>query len=507
MAITTFHYSAGGESSGSAPFYNKEDLIDQLQSALSWAGIHGAAISGLVKNIDSYTGGGTAASFGSTTFQDCFAETEGSGSGASFMVARSGGGSITNVFVNRPGSGYAENEALTISAADIGGSDNDATDITFNANVIGGATPSTFGSASTWFDKDTNGTYPWGVARRVIENNKRFGDTYTGFKATSETQIKIYDGSSFHPTNTDDTADKKHGYANSWRGSAFLDGGTQSGSYSGGYGTKITDSSSDVGGHAQQLTNITVSGGTDKPLQLNIFKSGLDTNFVVFNYTQHTRSSTKISDNNYATFFLHNFTSSLWDYDHLYLGGLTLIEPGGSGDSTSCTIDFQTFMGPRAAKRSALWGYSNFNSVGDFLTRYKGAFADTGSSYYDNFFYVRTANTSRGGDGGTKDGGSNSGSTGRSSLGYGVDALDSNVHYNAVIKGIPLNAKIAPSPYYIPDDFVLINFEFHTTQTNIQQGDTITVSDTEVYVIICASYNYEDSKGFTRGIAFCGRKI
>ena len=28
--------------------------------------------------------------------------------------------------------------------------------------------------------------------------------------------------------------------------------------------------------------------------ELNTFKSGIDTNFVVFNYTQHTRSSTSI---------------------------------------------------------------------------------------------------------------------------------------------------------------------------------------------------------------------
>ena len=74
-----------------------------------------------------------------------------------------------------------------------------------------------------------------------------------------------------------------------------------------------------------------------------------------------------------------------------------------------------------------------------------------------------------------------------------------------MVKGIPLNAKLAPAPYYIPDDFVLINFEYHTTDTNIQQGDTITVSGSEVYTVICAAYDYQDSLGFTRGIAFCGR--
>ena len=74
-----------------------------------------------------------------------------------------------------------------------------------------------------------------------------------------------------------------------------------------------------------------------------------------------------------------------------------------------------------------------------------------------------------------------------------------------MVKGIPLNAKLAPAPYYIPDDFVLINFEYHTTDTNIQQGDTITVSGSEVYTVICAAYDYQDDIGFTRGIAFCGR--
>ena len=496
MAITT---SAFYEDAGSSPFYTKSDLIDQLESALSWAGYHGAAISGLVKDIDSYTGGGTVNPGNNvginTYYYDVFPTTEGSGSGASFVVARGSGGAIDKVTVNRAGSGYAENEALTISAADIGGSSNGASNITFNANVIGGATPTEFGSTSTWFDKDTNGTYPWGVARRVIESGKRYGDTYTGFKANSETQVRIYDGSSFYPTNADDISDRQHGYGNSWRGVPYLD--TGSGGYDvGGGGSQITDdSSSSPSEHL--LETITVSGGTDKALELNTFKSGIDTNFVVFNYTQHTRSSTSISDNNYATFILHNFTSSLWDYDYLYLGGFTEVIPYTSGDSSLAEIKFRTHYGPRYAKRSALWGYSNFGAITHFFdTVYKGAFSDSASSDYDNFFYVRTANTSRGGDGGSED---------RSSLGYGVEALDSNVHYNAVVKGIPLNAKFAPAPYYIPDDFVLINFEYHTTDTNIQQGDTITVSGSEVYTVICASYDYQDSIGFTRGIAFCGR--
>lgn len=489
MAITT---SAFYKDAGSSPFYTKGDLIDQLETALSWAGQHGAAISGLVIDIDSYSGGGTVAGYANTDFYDCFATTGGSGSGASFNVARDFSGAIEKVVVNRPGSGYAENESLTISSSDIGG----GSSITFNANVMGGASPTSFGSTSTWFDKDTDGTYPWAVARRVIQSNKTFGDTYTGFKAASTTAVWIYDGSSFHPEDSDDTSDRQHGYGNSWRGTPYFDTGSTFYLDDAYFSTQISDSSSSNPSQ-QYLEQITISGGSDKALELNTFKSGLDTNFVVYNYTQHTRSSTSISDNTYATFILHDFTSSLWDYDYLYLGGFTQIIPGTSGTSGSPDITFRTFYGPQRAKRSALWGYSNFGDVNRYFdVRYESAFSDSATETYENFFYVRTANTSRGGYGGSEV---------RSPLGNGVNALNSNVHYNAVIKGIPLNVKLAPVPYYIPDDFVLINFEYHVSNTNIQQGDTITVSGSEVYTVICASYDYDNSLGFTRGIAFCGR--
>ena len=66
-----------------------------------------------------------------------------------------------------------------------------------------------------------------------------------------------------------------------------------------------------------------------------------------------------------------------------------------------------------------------------------------------------------------------------------------------------------PCPYYLPDDFVLINFENSTPNQNIQQGDTITISGSEKYVIISASYNTQSGPGDTNtcGIAFCGRTV
>ena len=487
MAITTSVFT---KSSG----YSKADLIDQMESALAWGGCHGPGISGLIVSLDSYSGGSTIAGAAFTSYMDVSA-SGGSGSGATFKVERNSSGVVDSVMVSRPGSGYADNETLTLAAADFG----DTVNLTLaSCNVIGGGSPTTFGSATTYFDKDNTGTYPWAVSRRVIESSKTYGDTYTGFQASSATQLNVFDGSSFHPENTDDLNDDKHGYGNSFRGDSLLDFGSTSAGQDFFSNQFRTNDSNGPDLNRMTDTQITVSGGTDKALNLNTYKSALDTNFVVFSYNQPTRSSVSISDNSYATFFLHDFTSTLWDYDHLYLGGFTEIIAASSGSQIYPRLTFRTHWGNNGnGKRAAMWGYSVYNETDFMETEYLSSFSpDATSSIHDVAFYTRTENTS---------GGGYNASTSRTRDKSGVSSLNPAVYHNAVIKGVPLNAKLAPAPYYIPDDFVIINFEFHTTDTNFQQGDTITVSGSEVYTIITASYDYDTSLGMTRGIAFCGR--
>ena len=63
MAITknVFTESAG---------YSKADLIDQMESALAWGGVHGPGISGLIVSLDSYSGGSTIAGAANTNYMD-----------------------------------------------------------------------------------------------------------------------------------------------------------------------------------------------------------------------------------------------------------------------------------------------------------------------------------------------------------------------------------------------------------------------------------------------------
>ena len=76
------------------------------------------------------------------------------------------------------------------------------------------------------------------------------------------------------------------------------------------------------------------------------------------------------------------------------------------------------------------------------------------------------------------------------------------LNHNAVIKGIPISSQIVPCPYYLPDDFVLIQFDHASPGQNIQQYDTVTISGSEVYSVIDGAYNQTDR---TRGILFCAR--
>jgi hypothetical protein len=90
--------------------------------------------------------------------------------------------------------------------------------------------------------------------------------------------------------------------------------------------------------------------------------------------------------------------------------------------------------------------------------------------------------------------------------------LDSNSYgnrysittYSSVIKGIPINGNLIPCPYYMPDDFVVIDFKLTTSGQDIKQGDTITISGNEVYTVITGSYN---KYGETAGVLFCARTV
>ena len=471
MAITTTTISK-------AVGWARTDMLYQLEEAFTWLGWQGDTISGIVTGISAYSGGGTVGG-GVTYYHEVFPETtSGIGTGASFYIFRNS--TIQQIFVNRPGVGYTDGEYVTLSAEDIGGAVNGATGIGITVQVAGGGSPIGYGTTTAFFDKDltAGSTRPWGVVRHMIEPGKKFGDTYRGLQASSATAFELHQGSSFHPWDTNNTSNRGNAYANRFAGNTFFDIEFTDSVSS---GIQYTTSS---GPSSLSRTTLTAATSNSYQLDLNIYRSALDPNFAVFAYKQPDLSSQTISNNNFDVFFFHNFTSSLWDLDYLFLGGFTKIVPQSS-PSSAPRIVFETRLASSTIqKRSAEWGYGGNGTTTTKFTNYESSlFAQENSQ--DLAFYTRTAANSTGG--------------------YNLfETLNSNTFYNAVIKGLPLATQIAPVPYYLPDDFVMIDFQINTPSVNVQQGDTITISGSEVYTVITASYNQTTT---TRGIAFCARTV
>lgn len=478
----------------------RTDVIYQLESAFTWLGWHGGTQTGIVTGISAYSGGGTVGS-SSTDYYDVFtATTTGIGTGASFYVDRSGG-VINAIYVNRPGVGYTNGEYVTLSAENIGGSGNGAVAIGITVLVDGGASPVGYGSTNAFYDKDVTagGTYPWGVLRHTIQSNKKFGDTYRGFQMQSDTNLKLHVGSGFHPADISNPyVNRSNGYPNRFAGNTLFEL-----PYTPVISNYYFNRTSDIFGTTGQLgsSSFTIASSTSYQLDLNIYRSSIDPKFAVFSYKHPTLSSAKLRDNTYSTFIFHNHTSTLWDYNDVFLSGVTLITP--SNDDNYPKLEFTTWTAGEIttgyyggsyspSKRAAEFGYTSYD--GNTSTNYKTTVyrstsypVNTGPSEA-NIYMRSNATTSNRGFGGDN---------------Y-TESLPSSTNFNAVIKGIPINTQLIPVPYYIPDDFVLIDFDYGTPSANIQQGDTITISGSEVYSVITGSYNQTTR---TRGILFCARVI
>jgi hypothetical protein len=517
MAITTTTITK-------AAGWSRSDVIDQLEQAFTWLDLHGTQISGLVTSITVYDGGGNVGSAGTDYFDVPVATTSGIGTGATFDVYRQSG-VVNQIFVNRPGYGYTDGEYVTLSADDIGGGSAVAIGIT--VAVDGGATPVGYGSTNAFFDKNltpsVDSTRPWGVLKQDFDTSKRYGVTYRGFKPYSDYQMGLYAGSSFFPFDTTNTSDKGGRYRDSYRGTFLLDtsailSGTSSQNNSLDY---ATDLYAQVGGQYDDLFRYATSNSpTTHDLKLNIYRSSIDTDFAVLSFNQPSVSGT-LNDSTFSTFIIHNFDSVLWDYDEVFSAGVTFVVPDDSLNQTNGSTAFLGF-------RTLLVG-NNYNLSENVLTT-RTAEAGWSQIYNQTDHYglkaqnynvvsSQTNYTASSGSGiedyntptennkatiFSRVGFKNEGRLTEDSSTYTYGNIHPITTYTSVIKGIPINGNLIPCPYYMPDDFVLIDFKLPASGQDIKQGDTITISGSEVYTVITGSYNKNTE---TAGILFCARTV
>ena len=483
MAITTYRETA-------APGWATTSVIYQLESAFQKLGWHGGTVTGIVTGISGYSGQSVVGS-SSTNFFDVrpkSGRSVGAGDTCSFVVDRNGG-SVNQVYVNRGGHGYSDNDNLVLDGADIGGG-NDMT-------VVALVDETNYGSTSTFYDKDvtTGASAPWGVLRMEVDNSKVYGDSYWGFQA-SGTNLYITSGTSFMPykSTTNEYLNKESRFGDSFRGQIYRElmhdptGSTNQYVY--------TSANTSM----EQVT-LPFASSNSFTLELNVFRSGLDSNFAIFSFKHPDKSSSSINDNTYSTFFLHKYTSSLFNLDELYQASMTYLSPTYR-NMTNAYFDMYTTLGNcnttygQYQGRSCLGGYQTGSSISNTDKEVVDRFASSAYSredapYYRRHLYRNNAVNSV---------------NWRGDL-YGQDDTRNNkqpdsINYNAVIKGIPLSSQLVPCPFYLPDDFVLINFDHASPDQNIQQYDTITISGSEVYSVIDGAYNQTTR---TRGILLAAR--
>ena len=308
MAITTYRQRAVAGWASTTPIY-------QLEAGFAQLGWHAGSVSGIVTGIDNYSGQsvvGTSA----TTFWDARPKSGGTNIGVgdtcSFAVYRSNG-SVYQVYVNRPGHGYADGDNLVLDGESIGG----GSDMT----VVVQTDETTYGSTSTFYDKDvTNGSNnPWGVLRMEQDNTKVYGDVYWGFQVNGN-DLYITSGTSFMPYDNNTFGNKGHNYANSFRGTQYYELNYEPGSSYHNYVNTTYNTS-------MEQAYFEFASSDTYALELNIFRSGIDTDFAIFSFRQPDLPASNLDGNTFGSFFLHKFNHSLFDFDHMCLMSMTYIDP------------------------------------------------------------------------------------------------------------------------------------------------------------------------------------
>lgn len=383
-----------------------------------------------------------------------------------------------------------------------------------------GITSVSYGSTTEFLNFST---YNYGTAvwKQDINPNKKYGTTYHFLAFNSSYNLLNSQCSGYHPT--DNHAAFPNWVSNGDPSSSIDYKGHKGLPYRSAGSEKLDmiHGSYDINQNASTYTYGALANGngwtyqnsnktlctlntnyTSFELNLRVWKSGIDPNFVVFGFDYPTVSASTISGNTTTTWFWHNFETNVFDLDKVFLGGATTIGRNSSYDTSTnqqAYLDFYCYLYPsNKGKRSAMRGYCSYNdSTERPYDRYKPTIVVKGThnDTADVRMYFRPESGLLRHDDLMRD---NDGNV--------YDEIDPSVATNNIIKNLPLNSKLMPCPYYLPDDFGIIQFEYNQIYANIQRGDRVTISGSEVWEVIDGSYDTNESSR-TTGVLFCGRVV
>lgn len=395
---------------------------------------------------------------------------------------------IVNIEIVSVGSGWSGEDVFTIPGEEIGGAAT-TNDVVFGVNTDESSSnaydgkPSivitTFGAGSNFYQKNSSGNY--GLAKVIHDAGKTYGTTFYGIGLDSNNsyRLTISSGSNFDwlnrpGINTDSTSDTIDNGA--YSGEAGID-------YQTSYRYIQKSTNGNFSGNIEYATNSTP---TAYPLQIRVYRAQApqDPNFAIIQFCQIINSIVQP----FGTFSLakgSSFGSGVYDLDYVFQDSILKISDGGSRQIkfTYTSTGYAYYSGSlvnepadtNTKARGASYGYLR-NSSGSAYSGKESIFSsnidtqnDTGAgttiTYYRNSTYDA----------------------------FDGKSVSSSADYYKPIKGLPVCINLLPIPYYLPDDFVMLQVGTTPGLTAFRTGDTVTVSGSEVYEIIWAEYQSQQN--------------
>ena len=372
--------------------------------------------------------------------------------------------------------------------------------------------------------------------------NKTYGKTYYGIRLKDDNQYQLQIGAgvgwnylNWNPTST------SIGAEGCWDGIEGFDW-----SYS-----------QQFDWNTSYYTHYNYANGSNAntyPLKVQVWKANTndpqDPNFHVMQFVQNINGQ----DISQLSLYFHKGSiigNGIWDLDHVWQGGFTSFSPYYYASAEE-TIKFETNMAKghagstetentnTALRRCAEYGYfrdgSDVNSDNMHMVTYyasnlynNNVQSTTIKPYFRDSSYDKSTIDNYGGDNALVNIDYGGGTAGKATGGrwdYGnqigtymankndmptTTQMPTAADYYKPIKGLPIQNCLAPVPYYLPDDFVVIPFNVTPGATTFHPGDAIEISASEIYKIIEVSYTVNSTtydsiaSNSCKGIAFCAR--
>lgn len=442
MAVTRREYNVSA-------YWNSDDVLNVLETALADVGFHAAAQSGTILTFTN-TSGTTIASEKGKRYLVSQSATSGSGVYAVFDVIRNATtGAVSTVTMVRGGKNYAATNTITIAGASIGGT-TPTDNITVTVSTVSGSQ----GSTTTWFDKEVATPYTWGVACVNMDETKKLGQTYYLFQLSANPTI--------NPTLNIKCGPSFQSNTNVFNGVSTLD---------------FLNSGANTTNPAFSLT---IARTNTTPLRLVTWQSAVDTNFVVFQFSDVEKYGDVYRD----PFFLSKYSTATqpWSLDDAFTSGVYLIGKSMVSNTADASI-FIRFLGEQLPKRAGEWGYAGGTGTGTRITQ----------GIYESLFGRRLL-------------GSTTAITTQFPVIYQrsfLDLIHHGVEYTPVITGIPICNVMIPVPYYLPSDFGIA--EVIGTNT-ITHRDTINVGSTTTWRVLQYANN-QTAQTYNSSIAFVCKTV